>query len=336
MILLRERTKYIFSEGELLRKDNSICFRKNGKNIYIPVEGVRELYFMGNITFNNKLVEYLNRYGIVLHMFNYYGYYSGTFYPKEKYISGKLTLQQVRSFDIKRNEIAKAFVSGIADNIYDLLYYYHKNKMWDLKDQLLYLKSGYKKLLDKSNNINQILSVEGSLWHQLYYSLRYILNEKFVFSKRVKRPPDNPVNAMISFGNMILYTKVMTQLYQTHLDQSISFLHEPMERRFSLSLDFAEAFKPVAVFKPMINLINKRQIKVEKHFEKSLNYCILNEEGRKIFIEAIENQLNSVYFNKKLNRNTTYLNSIKIDGYKFIKMLLENNEFKPFSKERAC
>lgn len=61
-------------------------------------------------------------------------------------------------------------------------------------------------------------------------------------SKRVKRPPDNPINALISFGNSLLYSKTITQIYHTHLNQSISFLHEPSEGRFSLSLDLAEAF----------------------------------------------------------------------------------------------
>ena len=78
-------------------------------------------------------------------------------------------------------------------------------------------------------------------------------------------------------------------IYQTHLDQRISFLHEPSEGRFSLSLDLSEVFKPVIVFRTIFDLVNNRRLQVEKHFEKKVNYCILNEEGRKIFIEAFEN-----------------------------------------------
>ena len=75
-------------------------------------------------------------------------------------------------------------------------------------------------------------------------------------------------------------------IYQTHLDQRISFLHEPSEGRFSLSLDLSEVFKPVIVFRTIFDLVNNRRLQVEKHFEKKVNYCILNEEGRKIFIEV--------------------------------------------------
>lgn len=332
---MKERAKYIFSEGELKRKDDSLCFRKDGKNIYLPVEGIRELYLMGNVTFNNKLIDFLSRYGIVLHVFNYYGYYSGTFYPKERYISGRLTVQQARTFDCKRLEIARSFVKGTADNMNDFLsYYYKQNKVDELKEVIRYLKTDTPRLLLKTQNIKQILAVEGAAWHRFYQSLQFFLNESFIFNKRVKQPPDNPVNAMISFGNMILYTKVMTQLYHTHLDQSISFLHEPMERRFSLSLDIAEAYKPIIVFKTMTTLINRKQIKVEKHFDRRVNYCVLNEVGRKIFIEAIEEQLNSVFMHSKLNRKVSYLHSIKLEGYKLTKTIIEDKAFEPFSTKR--
>ena len=83
-------------------------------------------------------------------------------------------------------------------------------------------------------------------------------------NKRVKRPPDNPLNAMISFGNTLLYTKTVSAIYRTHLDQRVSFLHEPAERRFSLSLDISEVFKPVIVFRTIFELVNNRRIQVEK------------------------------------------------------------------------
>ena len=111
-------------------------------------------------------------------------------------------------------------------------------------------------------------------------------------NKRVKRPPDNPINALISFGNTLLYTKTISAIYRTHLDQRISFLHEPSEGRFSLSLDMCEVFKPIIVYRTIFELVNNRRLQVEKHFDRKVNYCLLNEEGRKIFIEAFEQRLN--------------------------------------------
>lgn len=136
---------------------------------------------------------------------------------------------------------------------------------------------------------------------------------------------------MVSFGNSLLYTKTIAAIYQTHLDQRISFLHEPTEGRFSLSLDMCEVFKPVIVFRTIFELVNNRKIQVEKHFVKEANYCLLNEEGRNIFITAFEGRLESVFLHPVLKRKVSYRTAMKLDCYKLIKFILEDKEFVPFS-----
>jgi len=155
-------------------------------------------------------------------------------------------------------------------------------------------------------------------------------------NKRVKRPPDNPMNALVSFGNTLLYTKTISAIYHTHLNQSISFLHSPREGRFSLSLDLSEVFKPVIVFKTIFDLVNKKKLQVTKHFDKNLNYALLNETGKKIFIEAFENRINEPFTHPKLKRKTTYKSAIKYDAYKLVKFLLEEKEFVPFRLKDKC
>lgn len=324
-------TKYISSMGELSRKDNSLCFRKNNKNLYIPVENVNEIFCMNEVSINSKLLDFLSLNNIVVHFFNYYGGYSGTFYPREKYKSGRLLIKQVETHNTKRIIIAKAIVSGIAENIYETLYHYYKHDKKEVKTTIDFIRNNFKDNLFKAETINQIMQVEGDLWQQFYSCLKFILPDEFVFNKRVKRPPDNPVNALISFGNTLLYSKVITSIYNTHLDQRISFLHEPSEARFSLSLDISEVFKPIITFKTIFYLVNNRKIQVEKHFEKSLNYCILNQEGRKIFINAFEERLDSLFEHPKLKRKVSYRTAIKLDCYKLIKFILEDKEFKPFN-----
>ncbi len=139
------------------------------------------------------------------------------------------------------------------------------------------------------------------------------------------------MNALIGFGNSMLYTKTISMLYHTHLNQSISFLHEPREARFSLSLDLSEAFKPIIVFKTIFELVNRRKLKVEKHFNKELNYALLNTEGKKIFLQAFENRLNEKFLHSHLDRMVSYQTAIKLDGYKLIKFIMEDKPFKPFS-----
>ncbi|MBM7614501.1 type I-B CRISPR-associated endonuclease Cas1b [Alkaliphilus hydrothermalis] len=324
-------TRYITSMGELTRKDNSICFRKDNRNVYIPVENTKEIFCMSEISINTKLLDFLSQNNIIVHFFNYYEGYSGTFYPREHYISGKILVKQVEAYNTRRLIIAKAIVNGIANNIYEVLYHYYKHNKKEVKVTIDWIKNDMQSNLDYGESIQQVMQVEGELWQRFYGDFKHILPEDFVMNKRVKRPPDNPINALVSFGNTLLYGKSITAIYNTHLDQRISFLHSPAERRFSLSLDISEAFKPILVFKTIFDLVNNKKIQVSKHFDKKVNYCLLNDEGRKIFITAFEERLESVFLHQKLNRKVTYKTAIKLDCYKLIKFILEDKEFRPFS-----
>lgn len=324
-------TRYITSMGELTRKDNSLCFRKEGKNVYIPVENTKEIYCLNEISINTKLLDFLSRNNIVVHFFNYYEGYNGTFYPKNQYNSGRLLIKQVEKYNSSRLVVAKAIVKAIGENIEEVLYHYYKHNKKDVKGTIDWIRKEFTLKIDNANNIKEVMAIEGEVWQKFYSNFKYFLPEDFIMNKRVRRPPDNPINAMISFDNTLLYTKTISAIYRTHLDQRISFLHEPSEGRFSLSLDISEAFKPVIVYKTIFDLVNNKKITVAKHFDKKVNYCLLNEEGRNIFISAFEERLESVFIHPTLKRKVSYRTAIKLDCYKLIKFILEDKDFRPFN-----
>ncbi|MEG2323502.1 MAG: type I-B CRISPR-associated endonuclease Cas1b [Anaerovoracaceae bacterium] len=324
-------TRYIMSMGELTRKDNSLCFRKGGKNVYIPIENTKEIYCMSEVTVNTKLLDFLSKNNVVVHFFNYYEGYSGTFYPRSKYNSGKLIVKQVETFQNSRLNVAKAVVRGIGENMKEVLYHYYKHDKKEVKGTIDWLRKEFGYRILQAANVPELMAAEGEAWARFYGTFKFFLPEEFILNKRVKRPPDNPINAMISFGNALLYTKTISAIYKTHLDQRISFLHEPSEGRFSLSLDISEVFKPILVYKTIFDLVNNRKIQVEKHFDKKVNYCLLNDKGRQIFIEAFEGRLDKIFTHNTLNRKVSYRTAIKLDCYKLIKYILEEKEFIPFS-----
>lgn len=332
---MSEQTKYIFSKGGLTRKDFSIQFRGERGINYIPIADTRELYCFEDMTISTKLLNLMAGSGILIHFFDYFGHYSGTFYPKDYLVSGNLKINQCKSYTENRMVIAKAIVKGIAGNIYSILYHYYRHGKKELKEFLDWLRKDIPKMLDKDINIKQLLMIEGTIWARFYQSFGIFLPEDFIMNKRVKRPPDNPINALISFGNSLLYAKTLTQIYHTHLDPSISFLHEPSESRFSLSLDLCEVFKPAIVYKTIFDCVNNRKLTVAKHFSKELNYCILNEQGRKIFIKEFEDRINQVFEHPVLKRKVSYKTAIKLDAYKLIKFITEGKEFSAFDLEEC-
>ncbi|MDR3178077.1 MAG: type I-B CRISPR-associated endonuclease Cas1b [Campylobacteraceae bacterium] len=323
-------TRYIFSMGELQRKDNSIAFINKNERRYLPIAETRELYCFNEVSFNTKFLDFISKAGITMHIFNYNGGYSGTFYPKEYLINGVLTVKQSLCFVENRMTIARSIVNAIAKNIHEVLYHYYRHDKKELKEYLDWLRDKVSDLLEKAVVIEQILFVEGQIWHKFYDSFKYFLPEDFLINKRVKRPPDNPMNALISFGNTMLYTKTISAIYHTHLNQSISFLHSPREGRFSLCLDLCEAFKPIIVFKSIFDLVGRRKLQVSKHFDKELNYALLNDEGKRVFIEEFNGRLDETFLHSKLKRKVSYGHCLKLDGYKLIKFILEGKEFTPF------
>ena len=334
--MAKNHTRYIFSMGELKRKDNSIMFTNEKGNFYLPIEETRELYCLNEISLNTKFLDFISRAGITIHFFNYHGGYSGTFHPKEQLISGDLSVKQSYMYLYQRQEIAQAIVQGIAANIHEVLYHYFRHGKKELKEYLDWLKYDIATLLHVTTKIEQILFVEGQIWSRFYDSFKHFLPDDFLMHKRVKRPPDNPMNALVSFGNTLLYTKTISAIYQTHLNQSISFLHSPREGRFSLSLDLSEVFKPIIVFKTIFELVGNKKLQVLKHFDKNLNYALLNDEGKKIFIDSFETRLNETFLHVKLKRKVSYKHCLKLDGYKLIKTILEGKEFVPFSLKEKC
>ena len=147
--------------------------------------------------------------------------------------------------------------------------------------------------------------------------------------ERTKQPPENEVNALISFGNMMCYVETLKAIHQTQLDPTISFLHTPGERRYSLCLDISEIFKPIIVDRVIFKVLNKRQLS-EKDFDKSVNRCLLSERGKKIFVKEIEDRCNETIRHRTLGRNVSYRHLIKLECYKLQKDILGIEEYDPF------
>jgi CRISPR-associated protein Cas1 len=213
---------------------------------YIPIETIDNLYCFGSLDANSALYNFLGKNNITVHFFDYYEHYTGSFLPKDYLLSGKVIVAQVKNYidKNKRLKIAQKIVDAAAFNLEKNLKYY-KNRDKISEDYLKQIEQLHSKVF-LSTSIDELMGIEGNIRNIYYSSFNEILNE-FEFDVRTKRPPKNEVNAMISFLNMICYTLCIDMIYHTQLNPTISFLHEPGERRFSLALDLSEIFKPILV-----------------------------------------------------------------------------------------
>jgi len=106
-------------------------------------------------------------------------------------------------------------------------------------------------------------------------------------------------------------------------------LHEPFERRFSLSLDLSEIFKPFLGDRTIFKLLNKGQLN-EDHFRKDVNFCLLNDEGKRIFLKEWDERLKRTIKHRSLKRNVSYQRLMRLECYKLIKHLLGVYEYEAF------
>ncbi|MCD4694718.1 MAG: type I-B CRISPR-associated endonuclease Cas1b, partial [Bacteroidales bacterium] len=260
-----KKTYYLFNPGRLSRKDNTLKFTpvdEDGNDLkprYLPIEGVEDFYVFGSLDANSSLYNFLGQKQVNVHFFDYYENYTGSFMPRDYLLSGKMLINQVKTHLNKKSrlEIAKKLIEGAAHNMLKNLAYYN-NRGKDVEAIMKVIETYVPRIQDQGS-VEELMGIEGNIRMNYYEAFNEIITD-FEMSGRSKQPPRNEVNALISYGNMMCYSQCLRAIYQTQLNPTISFLHSPGERRFSLALDLAEIFKPLLVDRIIFKVLNKREI----------------------------------------------------------------------------
>ncbi|RKY97249.1 MAG: subtype I-B CRISPR-associated endonuclease Cas1 [Candidatus Hydrothermota bacterium] len=330
-----KKSIYIFTDGTLKRESNTlVLIPLEGEKRSIPVETIEEIMVFSELNINKRLLEFLTQKHIPIHFFNHYGYYVGSYYPREYMNSGYIILRQAEHFlrDDWRMALARAFVYGALANMLFVLRVYSSRgrkvseQIEAIDDQIYQLKD--------AKTPQELMAVEGHA-REIYYSAfdEITQNRDFSFEVRSRRPPANRMNALISFGNSLLYTTALSEIYRTHLDPRIGYLHETNLRSFSLNLDLAEVFKPLIVDRVIFSLINRREL-TSNDFHNELGGIYLTERGKRKFIQAYDKRLKETVRHKGLRRNVSYRRLIRLECYKLYHHFIEDEPYVPYVRTR--
>ena len=298
----------------------------------LPIEQIDALYLFGECDLNARFFNFLGKSRVPLHFFNWFGFYTGSYWPRQEVVSGKTTIQQALLYadPNKRVDLARRLVDGASFNILKTLRYYGSaSRGRDLSEWIKSIE-GMRALLPSATSVEEVMGFEGTMRATYYRAWPQMFAAPWAeFEKRVKRPPDNPINALVSFGNSLCYTLALSEIYRTALNPTISVLHQPGDRRFSLALDLAEIFKPVLVDRLIFKLVNNGEL-TPKHFDETLNFCYLKESGRKIFVEAWDDKLRDTFEHRSLKKRVSYRHLVRLECYKLQKHLLGFQTYDPF------
>jgi CRISP-associated protein Cas1 len=327
---------YLFNPGRLSRRDNTLKFTPTDKDgnegmpKYLPVEDVESLYIFGDLDVNSALLNFLGKNRIPTHFFDFHEHYTGSFMPRDYLLAGTVQVAQTRHYlsAKKRLALAQALVEGAAFNMLKNLRYYD-NRGKDTSPQIARIE-GYLHSLAEAPppSVEALMGMEGNI-RQTYYEAFEAIIQGFEMGARTKQPPSNEINALISYGNMVCYTLCLDTIYHTQLNPTISFLHEPGYRRYSLALDLAEVFKPILVDRLIFTLLNKKQLQA-KDFDKQVNSCLLKEPGRKTYMKAWDERLKETIKHRALDKQVSYKRLVRLECYKLTKHLLGIQPYQPF------
>lgn len=321
-----QRDLFMFTSGTVKRKDNTIYLvsEENQKRA-LPIEQIENIHLFGEVNLNTSFLNYAGQKEVAVHCYNYYGFYTGSFIPREQKVSGVVTVRQSEHYlnKEKRLFIAKSFINSAVYHMVRL-----NRKKNNLSSSHVQEIQNLQKQIVNMNSVSQLMGIEGMIRQQYYRTLNEMIPVDFAFEERTKRPPRDPFNALISFGNTMMYTTILSEIYKTQLNPTISYLHEPSQKRFSLCLDLAEIFKPLFVDPLIIALVNTKKIQT-KHFEDHEGMIYLSEEGKKIFIAAFDKKLKDSIKHRQLKRNVTYRYLIRLECYKLIKHVINDEVYKP-------
>jgi CRISPR-associated protein Cas1 len=323
---------HVFSDGTLERYEDSLRVRTaEGESKYIQVENAEAVFLHGQIEYNTRLLSFLNDHGIAAHVFGWNDYYAGSLMPSRGQTSGKTLVEQVRAYDepSHRQRLAAAFVRGSIHNMRTNVTYYdgRGRELTEVLDTL----DGARSRVDSSLAVDELMGVEATARKAYYRAFRAILPEAWEFGSREYNPPPNEVNSLISYGNSLVYANCVSAIRATALDPAVSFLHEPGERRYSLSLDIADLFKPVLADRVLFRLINRGQLSSDD-FREEVGSVLLSESGRKTYTKAFEETLERTVDHPNLNRKVSYQHLLRLEAYKLKKHLLTGEVYEPFER----
>ncbi|SFX78633.1 CRISP-associated protein Cas1 [Thermoactinomyces sp. DSM 45891] len=325
---------YITRSGLLRRQHDTVRFDHDQGHVYLPIEQMDALYIFEPMDLNTALLDFFSKHKIPVHFFGYQGKYIGSFTPRDAQLSGFLLVKQALAVEdlSVRIPLAKEIMRGAQANILKNVRRLRRENKLELLDPLVENLVQDMKNTEKSTSIPQLMGYEGNVrkkYYQIMDQIMVVKNKQFVMDGRVYHPPNNKMNSLISFVNSLVYTTTINQIYRTSLNPTLSFLHQPGERRYSLALDISEVFKPVVADKVIFRLIGLGMLN-DSCFDEAMGLCYLNKKGRDLVVSEYNQRLKTTIHHRELDQKSSYERLIRLECYKLVRHILGEKIYSSF------
>lgn len=273
-------TLFVSRDCVLERDGGTLMVRpKNDGPRRFPVHALRHVVVAGEARLTTAVLILLARSDIRLTVLDHYGNAAGTFEAVSSPASGTVRLAQARHVldPALRLDLARRIVRGTMWNLRANLSYraYRGNAALRAPAAAI---AGLEARLGEAAGIEALMGLEGNA-RAWYYEAWPLIDPRLAFGPRVRRPPNNPINCLLSWFNGLCYAAMRHAIAQTHLDGCLAVLHSPNAARHSLALDLAEPFKPALTDTLIFEAILRGQL-TDDWFHQEDGVCRLSEAGR--------------------------------------------------------
>lgn len=348
-LYLMEQYSVVKVEGEALRVQfpRSRGASERGRVVRVPLNKVEQVMVLGDITLTTPALHTLLELGIPVHYLSAYGKSYGTLTANPGKNSGVRMAQCALRADVGRQfAVARQCVAGKLVNMRALLLRFARSReageqraleaaAEQVRRCLLQLKHLAAPVAvdpgDRMHGLGPLLGLEGSGSGAYYGALGAMLLGGWTFPGRVRRPPTDPVNALLSFGYTVLTKQVVSLVWAVGLDPGIGVLHQPGFGKPALALDLLEQFRAPVVDSVVLTVLNTGQLKPDD-FRYELGGCWLDDAGRKLFLTRLEARLDEKVKHPVFKYTVTYRRSIELQARLFAKYALgEVDRYVPFT-----
>lgn len=319
----------------------------------IPLIKVDEVVVLGEITLTASAIQLLLSRDIEITFLGAYGQFKGRLSPSlSKNAMLRMAQYQAHQNMTTRCDLARRFVMGKLSNQRQRLLRYNRTQADREVSQAIDQLAASLKTLDtlpvhdvfptrtiasgdhriEGTPLETILGIEGAGSAAYFRCFGKLLTkpEQWPFPGRVKRPPTDPVNSLLSFGYSLLTNKVASVVQLVGFDHFVGYLHSSFYGRPALALDLVEEFRPLIVDSVVLEILNHRVL-THNDFVVEVGAYYLKQEKRKVFFTQLEERLNEEVTHPTFGYKTTYRRSIELQARLLAKCVTgEIDAYPPF------
>ncbi len=318
------------------------------RKIRIPLIKVDRVVVQGNITLTSPALAALLEVHAEITWLDAYGRFQGHLAPSFSK-NGQLRLAQaVAHHDHRRRHyLARGFVQGKITNLRTMLMRFNRKQQ---QEQITQAVTQMKQTLadltalepdatapdpqrpQADSAYGRLHGLEGQASALYFQNFRHLLNQPELFSGRTRRPPLDPVNALLSYGYTILLNQVMSALCTVGLDPYIGYLHGTRLGKPALALDLMEEFRPLIVDSVVLTLFNNNILQAKDFITELGGACRLTDSARRTFLTKLEARFDETINHPTFDYKATYRRCLELQARLLAKTLMsEIPTYPPFT-----